>query len=72
MEELAKEYKGKVIFYRINTDQERGLSQALNISSIPAILYIPKDGKPQMSVGLAAKEDYIQQIKSLLLPTSSK
>jgi len=70
MEELAKEYKGKVVFYRINTDQERELSQAFNITSIPAILYIPKNGKPQMSVGLASKEDYIKQIKTLLLETA--
>lgn len=70
MEELAKEYKGKVVFYRINTDQERELSQAFNITSIPAILYIPKNGKPQMSVGLASKEDYIKQINTLLLETA--
>jgi thioredoxin len=71
MEDLAKEYKGKVVFYRVNTDQERELSQTFNISSIPAILYVPKNGKPQMSVGLAGKEDYIQQIKSLLLQTTA-
>jgi len=71
MEELAKEYKGKVVFYRINTDQERELSQTFNISSIPAILYVPKNGKPQMAVGLASKEDYIQQIKTLLLQTTA-
>ena len=72
MEELAKEYKGKVVFYRINTDQERELSQTFNISSIPAILYVPKNGKPQMAVGLAAKEDYIKQIQSLLLQITAK
>jgi len=71
MEDLAKEYQGKVVFYRINTDQERELSQTFNISSIPAILYVPKSGKPQMSVGLASKEDYIKQIQSLLLQTTA-
>ena len=71
MEELAKEYKGKVIFYRVNTDQERELSQTFNINSIPAILYVPVSGKPQMAVGLAGKEDYVSQIQSLLLPASS-
>lgn len=71
MEELAKEYKGKVVFYRINIDQERELSQTFNISSIPAILYVPKNGKPQMAVGFASKEDYIQQIKTLLVQTTA-
>ena len=72
LEELSKEYKGKVVFYRINTDQEKELSQTFNISSIPAILYVPKNGKPQMAVGLAAKEDYIKQIQSLLLQITAK
>jgi len=71
MEELATQYKGKVVFYKVNTDQERELSQTFNIRSIPALLYIPTNGKPQMSVGLSGKEDYIQQIKSLLLKTEA-
>ena len=71
MEELATKYKGKVVFYKVNTDQERELSQTFNIRSIPALLYIPANGKPQMSVGLSDKETYIQQIESMLLKTQS-
>ncbi len=67
MEELALQYKGKVVFYKVNTDQERELSETFNIRSIPAILYVPANGKPQMSVGLSGKEDYIRHINSLLL-----
>ena len=67
MDELAQQYKGKVVFYKINTDQERELSQTFNIRSIPALLYVPKNGKPQMTVGLSSKESYIQQIETLLL-----
>ncbi len=67
MEELAAEYKGKVVFYKINTDEEKELAQAFNIQSIPAILYVPVTGKPQMAVGLSGKEAYIQQIQTLLL-----
>ncbi len=71
MEELAVQYKGKVVFYKVNTDQERELSEAFNIRSIPAILYVPANGKPQMSVGLSVKEDYIRQINLLLLSTET-
>ena len=67
MDELALQYKGKVVFYKVNTDQERELSQTFNIRSIPALLYVPKNGKPQMSVGAYGKEDYIKQINSILL-----
>jgi thioredoxin len=71
MEELAAHYKGKVVFYKVNTDQERELSETFNIRSIPAILYVPANGKPQMSVGLSGREDYIHQINSLLLSKES-
>lgn len=71
MEELAKQYKGKVVFYKVNTDQERELSQTFNIRSIPAILYVPKNGKPQMSVGLSGKETYIKTIQDLLLASDT-
>jgi len=67
MEELAKEYKGKVRIYKVNTDEEVELSRLFNIRSIPAILYVPKNGKPQMSVGLSGKETYVKTIQDLLL-----
>lgn len=71
MEELATQYRGKVTFYKINIDQERELSQTFNIQSIPALLYIPADGQPRISVGLSSKEGYIQQIQSLLIKTQA-
>ncbi len=69
MEELATQFKGKITFYKINIDQEKELAQTFNIQSIPALLYIPVKGQPQMSVGLSSKDGYIQQIQSLLLKT---
>ena len=73
MEDLAMQYKGKVVFYKVNIDQEKELAQMFNIQSIPAILYVPANGKPQMAVGMSSKEEYIQQIQSLLLkPTAQK
>ncbi len=71
MEELAKEYKGRVRIYKVNTDEEGELSRLFNIRSIPAILYVPKNGKPQMSVGLSGKETYVKTIQDLLLATDT-
>ena len=67
MDELSKEYKGKVRIYKINTDEQRELAGLFNISSIPAILFVPKDGKPQMSVGAMQKQGYVDMINSILL-----
>jgi thioredoxin 1 len=71
MEELAKEYKGKIRIYKVNTDEEGELSRLFNIRSIPAILYVPKTGKPQMSVGLSGKEIYVKTIQDVLLPNDT-
>jgi thioredoxin 1 len=66
MDELAQTYKGKVVFYKVNTDMERELAATFQIRSIPAILYVPREGKPQMSVGLQPKDAYIQSISDYL------
>jgi len=66
MDELATEYKGKLTIYKVNTDLERELSATFAIRSIPAILYIPMQGKPQMSVGAQQKPSYVQMINDFL------
>ena len=66
MEDLAKEYKGKIIIYKANTDQEKELASIFNIRSIPSLLMVPLTGQPTMSVGLYPKEQYVQAIKEVL------
>jgi thioredoxin 1 len=67
MDELSKDYKGKVRIYKVNTDEQRELSGLFNINSIPAVLFVPKNGKPQMSVGAMQKQGYVEMIQNLLL-----
>ena len=67
LEELAKEYKGKVEIYKVDVDKCKDLAKAFQISSIPAVLFIPVDGEPQMLVGLRPKEDIKKDIDRILL-----
>ena len=67
MEELSVEYKNKVNFYKIDTEAEQELAAAFGIRSIPSLLFIPKEGKPQMAVGALPKETLIQVIEEELL-----
>lgn len=67
LEELAKEYKGKIDVYKVDVDKNKELAEAFKISSIPAILFIPKDGTPQMLVGFRNKEVLESEIKTILL-----
>ena len=47
LEELAKEYDGQIVVYKIDTEKEPELSAAFGIRSIPTLLFIPKSGDPQ-------------------------
>jgi thioredoxin len=72
LDELAKEYEGKVHIYKIDTEKERELAAVFGIQSIPAFLYVPLEGKPTMSSGIArtpeeTKEMFKQMIDELLL-----
>src|SRR6185312_15984501 len=67
LEDLSKEYEGKISVYKVDTDKEQELASVFGIRSIPSILFIPKDGKPQMAAGAMPKEGFVEAINSLLL-----
>ena len=66
LEELAKEYEGKVDIYKIDTEDQQELAAAFGVRSIPSILFCPKDEKPQMSMGALPKESFVTAIKDVL------
>jgi thioredoxin len=66
LEELAKDYEGKVDIYKVNTEEQGELAQAFGIMSIPSILFVPKDGKPQMAQGALPKKSFEESIKTVL------
>ena len=67
MEELAQEYKDELYIYKVDTQVERELASVFGIRSIPAVLFIPMEGKPQMSTGALPKETFKQVIDDFLL-----
>jgi thioredoxin 1 len=67
VEEIAKEYTGKIAVYKVDTDKERALSQNLGISGLPTLLFIPVKGKPQASIGLISKETMVKAINTVLM-----
>jgi len=66
IEELSAEYQGKINFYKINTEAEKELASVFGIQSIPSILFIPKEGKPQMAAGALPKATFEKIIKEEL------
>jgi thioredoxin 1 len=66
LEELNKEYNGKIVIYKVNTQVEQELSTVFGITGIPAFLFIPAEGQPQMSTGFMTKENFEQAITEVL------
>lgn len=72
LEELAKEYKGKVNIYKVNTEEQQELSAAFGIRSIPSLLFCPKDEQPQMAQGALPKETMKGVIEDVLLKNKTE
>ncbi len=66
LEELSDEYGDKMNIYKVNTEDERELSAAFGIRSIPSMLFCPADGEPQMATGALPKQNLEQIIKEVL------
>ena len=65
LDEISKENDG-VDVYKVNVDENPELSQSFGIQSIPAILFIPMEGQPQMSLGALPKGTIEEAIKEVL------
>ena len=67
LDQLAAEYDGKVAIYKVDIDKNRDLAKAFNVTSIPAILYIPLSGEPVMTIGSRDKGKFVSEIETILL-----
>jgi thioredoxin len=67
IEEIAREYAGKIIVYKVNTDVEQLLAQRIGIRNLPTLLFIPVKGKPQSTMGALPKETLVKAIQEVLL-----
>jgi len=71
LEELSKEYEGKINIYKIDTEVEQELASVFGIRSIPSLLFIPADEKPQMAQGALPKDALKDAIDNILLKPES-
>ena len=72
LEELSKEYDGKINIYKVDTEVEQELAAAFGIRSIPSLLFVPKDEQPQMAQGALPKDTFKQVIDDVLLKNKVK
>lgn len=62
MDELAKEFSGKVVFGKCNTDENRHIAMEFNISAIPAIMLFKNGQLADRIIGAYPKEAIREKI----------
>ncbi|MBN1152636.1 MAG: thioredoxin [Dehalococcoidia bacterium] len=66
IEELSREYEGKVAFTKVNVEDNSGIAARYGIAAIPTMLVF-KNGEPaQQIVGLKPKKDLKKMLDAVL------
>lgn len=65
VEDIAKEYEGKIVVYKVNMDKEKVLTQSLGISNPSTLLFILTKGIPTASMGFIPKGNIIKTINEI-------
>ncbi len=65
IEELAKEYDGKVNIGKVNVDHNPQISMDYGITSIPAILFVKGGQVVDKLVGAQPKGNFVKKIEAL-------
>jgi len=66
LEDLEKEYKDKIDFFKVDIDEDPTLAARFEIASIPTLIFLPTDGSsPQVIKGLLPKEGLIEVFKDV-------
>jgi thioredoxin 1 len=65
LEDLEKFYDGKIDLYKIDTEEQNELASMFGIRNIPSVLFIPKEGEPQMTVGVLSKNKFVEVIEDI-------
>ena len=66
IEELAKEYAGKIKVGKLNTDENSDIASKYKIMSIPTIMFFKDGQKVDQIVGAVPKQQIKSKIDSLL------
>jgi thioredoxin len=67
LDKMAEKYADKIIIYKVNVDKEKELAKEIGINSIPTLIFVPKDGEPQIMVGAKSEEELDKFIQEVLL-----
>ena len=67
LEEISKEYEGKIDVYKVDVDKQPGLASVFGIRSVPSLLFIPMKKEPSMVQGAMPKNELKKLVDDILL-----
>ncbi|MCQ2351751.1 MAG: thioredoxin domain-containing protein [Paludibacteraceae bacterium] len=62
LEKLQKDYKGKILVYKIDIDQEPELARVFGVSSVPTVYFIKTDGNYDGFLGYRTYDEIKQSV----------
>jgi thioredoxin 1 len=66
IDQLAKQYEGKVKFVKVNTDENPDIAGSLGIQGIPTLIIFNGGKEVERVVGAAPKDHYVRHIERVL------
>lgn len=65
LEEISKEFAGRVDVYKVDTDKSPELAALFQVRSIPTVLFVPMQGEPGLANGYMPPESFRRAIQDL-------
>lgn len=66
VDELAKEFSGKIAVYKLNTDESPNIATQYNIRSIPTVLFFKNGERKESIIGAVPKSTLADTIEKYL------
>lgn len=66
LNDLSNEFEGKVDIYNVNVDDEYELTKEYGIRSVPSLMFVPMNDKPQMVTGTFPKNQLVEKFNNIL------
>lgn len=70
--ELAKEYKGEVIFYKVNSDKSPNAARVFGVVNLPTFIFLKPNMQPVKVEGAISKDDMKYVIDDLFFKTQTE
>ena len=67
LEEVSEKYAGRVDIYKVDVEQQDELAYLFNVRSIPTLVFIPMNGRIQVTQGAVGKPQLEGMIEDILL-----